>query len=419
MGDDKKWEEISDESIKEANARAEERRQKAQKRAEQRKMEVQRQRRALIGAVGALAIVLILVFALKSCGSENASQPSSAATGNGQTASHAALSTTEAQSTTSSAATASPTSITMSFVGDVVLGKDENFDYETSMNAYYDENGADYFLEKVKPAFSSDDLTVINMEGTLTTADNRADKTFAFKADPSYVDILKNASVEAANVANNHSHDYGDQSLTDTINTLENAGIRHFGYNDVALLNVNGIKVGLVGTYELAKLDGIASSMEDNLARVRNQGAELVVAVFHWGVELDTCPDEYQVKLAHDAIDHGADLVIGHHPHVLQGIEYYNDKPIAYSLGNFCFGGNTHPSEMDTIIFQTTYERDSSGTMGDPVLNIIPCSISSSSSINDYQPHILNDGSSVEKKLVARSQEIADTYGASSVYAGS
>lgn len=381
-----------------------------------RKEDVQNQKIAIAGAVGSLVLLVTVVLGFKACGtSEKAAAPapvtSDAMSGEvtSDSASVAASAPTD---------TPAPASITLSFVGDVILGKDENFAYDSSMNAYYDSYGADYFLQNVKDIFAKDDLTVINMEGTLTNSNERADKTFAFKADPAYVDILKNSSIEAANVANNHSQDYGDQGFSDTLATLAENGITTFGYDDVAVVDVKGVKVGLVGTYELEQLDGIAPSMEENLQKVRDQGAQIVVAVFHWGIELDTCPDEYQVSLAHDAIDHGADIVIGHHPHILQGIEYYNGKPIMYSLGNFCFGGNTHPTEMDTIILQPKFTVDAAGNITDTSLSIIPCYVSSTGDYNNYQPEILTDdaGDSVLDKINERSQEIADTYGAESVY---
>ena len=187
-------------------------------------------------------------------------------------------------------------------------------------------------------------------------------------------------------MANNHSHDYGDQSYTDTLSALDAAGIVHFGYDETAVMEVKGVKVGLVGIYELNDHMERAQQLKDNIAKVKNEGAQLVIAVFHWGNEKETVPDENQRQLGHMAIDEGADLVVGHHPHVLQGIEVYNGKNIVYSLGNFCFGGNAYPSDMDTIIFQQTFTVTTEGVQEDNVTNIIPCSISSASDYNNYQP---------------------------------
>lgn len=279
-----------------------------------------------------------------------------------------------------------PVSITISAAGDCTLGTDENFDQSRSLNAYYDENGPAYFLQSVKPVFEADDLTIVNMEGTLTESTSRMDKTFAFKGPADYTKILTEGSVEAANLANNHSRDYGEQSYTDTIAALDAAGIVNFGYDRTAVMDVNGVKVGLVGTYELAEGMGCEEEMIANIKAVEDQGAQIVIVSFHWGIERENYPDETQVGLAHSAIDHGADLVLGHHPHVLQGIEVYNGKNIVYSLGNFCFGGNSNPSDKDTMIFQQTFTVQNGELVEDNVTNVIPCSLSSESGRNTYQP---------------------------------
>ena len=295
----------------------------------------------------------------------------------------------DSQNTDSSNATvSSPVSLTLSVVGDCTLGTDETFDYDTSLNAYYENYGADYFLQNVKDIFSADDLTIANFEGTLTDSDEREDKTFAFKAPASYASILTGGSVEAVNTANNHSHDYGEQSFDDTLAALDDAGIVHFGYDETAVMDVKGIKVGLVGIYELYDHLEREQQLKDNIAKVKADGAQLIVAIFHWGNETETVPDSNQTTLGRIAIDEGADLVCGHHPHVLQGIETYKGRNIVYSLGNFCFGGNSSPSDMDTMIYQQAFTIDADGVKKDNVTNIIPCSISSAAydGYNNYQP---------------------------------
>lgn len=295
----------------------------------------------------------------------------------------------DSQNTDSSNATvSSPVSLTLSVVGDCTLGTDETFDYDTSLNAYYENYGADYFLQNVKDIFSTDDLTIANFEGTLTDSDEREDKTFAFKAPASYASILTGGSVEAVNTANNHSHDYGEQSFDDTLAALDDAGIVHFGYDETAVMDVKGIKVGLVGIYELYDHLEREQQLKDNIAKVKADGAQLIVVIFHWGNETETVPDSNQTTLGRIAIDEGADLVCGHHPHVLQGIETYKGRNIVYSLGNFCFGGNSSPSDMDTMIYQQTFTIDADGIKKDNVTNIIPCSISSAAydGYNNYQP---------------------------------
>ena len=351
-----------------------------------------RQKLLIATGIGIFVLVFILILAgIRGCSNYMSSRQAAAKKTVSMNASkdNSQKASSDSQNTDSSNATvSSPVSLTLSVVGDCTLGTDETFDYDTSLNAYYENYGADYFLQNVKDIFSTDDLTIANFEGTLTDSDEREDKTFAFKAPASYASILTGGSVEAVTTANNHSHDYGDQSFDDTLAALNDAGIVHFGYDETAVMDVKGIKVGLVGIYELYDHLEREQQLKDNIAKVKADGAQLIVVIFHWGNETETIPDSNQTTLGRIAIDEGADLVCGHHPHVLQGIETYKDRNIVYSLGNFCFGGNSSPSDMDTMIYQQTFTIDADGVKKDNVTNIIPCSISSAAydGYNNYQP---------------------------------
>ena len=351
-----------------------------------------RQKLLIATGIGIFVLVFILILAgIRGCSNYMSSRQAAAKKTVSMNASkdNSQKAYSDSQNTDSSNATvSSPVSLTLSVVGDCTLGTDETFDYDTSLNAYYENYGADYFLQNVKDIFSTDDLTIANFEGTLTDSDEREDKTFAFKAPASYASILTGGSVEAVNTANNHSHDYGNQSFDDTLAALDDAGIVHFGYDETAVMDVKGIKVGLVGIYELYDHLEREQQLKDNIAKVKADGAQLIVAIFHWGNETETVPDSNQTTLGRIAIDEGADLVCGHHPHVLQGIETYKGRNIVYSLGNFCFGGNSSPSDMDTMIYQQTFTIDADGVKKDNVTNIIPCSISSAAydGYNNYQP---------------------------------
>ena len=351
-----------------------------------------RQKLLIATGIGIFVLVFILILAgIRGCSNYMSSRQAAAKKTVSMNASkdNSQKAYSDSQNTDSSNATvSSPVSLTLSVVGDCTLGTDETFDYDTSLNAYYENYGADYFLQNVKDIFSADDLTIANFEGTLTDSDEREDKTFAFKAPASYASILTGGSVEAVNTANNHSHDYGDQSFDDTLAALDDAGIVHFGYDETAVMDVRGIKVGLVGIYELYDHLEREQQLKDNIAKVKADGAQLIVVIFHWGNETETVPDSNQTTLGRIAIDEGADLVCGHHPHVLQGIETYKGRNIVYSLGNFCFGGNSSPSDMDTMIYQQTFTIDADGVKKDNVTNIIPCSISSAAydGYNNYQP---------------------------------
>lgn len=351
-----------------------------------------RQKLLIATGIGGFILVFVLILAgIRGCSNYMQAKQTTAQNAVSMNASGDSNQTaaTDSQETDSSdTAISAPVSLTLSVVGDCTLGTDETFDYDTSLNAYYENYGADYFLQNVRSIFSADDLTIANFEGTLTDSDEREDKTFAFKAPASYASILSGSSVEAVNTANNHSHDYGDQGFDDTLAALDDAGIVHFGYDETAVMDIKGIKVGMVGIYELYDHLDREQQLKDNIAKVQADGAQLIVVIFHWGNETETVPDSNQTTLGRMAIDLGADLVCGHHPHVLQGIETYKGKNIVYSLGNFCFGGNSSPSDMDTMIYQQTFTIDADGVKNDNVTNIIPCSISSAAydGYNNYQP---------------------------------
>ncbi len=304
----------------------------------------------------------------------------------------------------SSAGDAAPTTITISAVGDCTLGMDETFDYDTSLNAaFYDRGDPSWFLANCRTYFADDDLTIVNFEGVLSERGERQDKTYAFRGDPEFVRILTEGSVEAANLANNHSFDYGEEAYEDTKQILLDAGITSFGYDRSAVVTVRGIKVGLTGSLALYDEYDTKDKMTEQIRWCKEQGAELIISSIHWGEEGEYYQDDLQEYLGRAAVDAGADLVIGHHPHRLQPYEVYQGKVILYSLGNFCFGGNTAPSDMDTAVFRQTFTFENDGSGGlklkeDPEYEIIPFSISSADGYNNYQPKELS-GEAAERAL--------------------
>ena len=292
--------------------------------------------------------------------------------------------------------------VTMTAVGDCTLANDINADPNGSFKSVAESLNGDYsyFFKNVAPIFSEDDLTIVNFEGTLSNQGTRQDKQFAFRGKPEYVQILTSSSVEAANLANNPSADYGDVSLSDTIKYLNEAGISNFIGTNTAIRDVNGISVGLVGIDALDETE--AAKLENVIGSVKSLGAQLVIVSIHWGEEKATAPNDTQIELAHKAIDAGADLVLGTHPHVLQGIEKYNGKYIAYSLGNFCFGGNNNPADKDTVIYRQTFTFVDGVMQEDDNMTLIPATISGHDEYNDYQPAIAEGDrkTQIENKLI-------------------
>ena len=278
--------------------------------------------------------------------------------------------------------------VTMTAVGDCTLATDINADPNGSFKSVAESLNGDYsyFFKNVSPIFSEDDLTIVNFEGTLSNQGTRQDKQFAFRGKPEYVQILTSSSVEAANLANNHSADYGDVSLSDTIKYLNEAGISNFIGTNTAIRDVNGISVGLVGIDALDETE--AAKLENVIGWVKSLACTACYSKYSLGRRKATAPNDTQTELAHKAIDAGADLVLGTHPHVLQGIEKYNGKYIAYSLGNFCFGGNNNPADKDTVIYRQTFTFVDGVMQEDDNMTLIPATISGHDEYNDYQPAI-------------------------------
>lgn len=297
--------------------------------------------------------------------------------------------------------------ITISAAGDVTLGRDSEYGYTGSFDHELElqDNDYSYFFRNVKDVFEADDITLVNLETTLTSATKKADKSFRFKADPSYVEILKEGSIEAVSIANNHSRDYLEEGYQDTINTLEDADVGYFGYEHKYLEDIRGIKVGLAGFYFMKETEELKENIKTSIEDLRNEGADIVILMCHWGIEKDNYPNSIQRNIAHYSIDKGADLVLGTHPHVLQGVEEYKGKNIVYSLANFSFGGNKNPFDYDTMIYVHKFNFKN-GELISEENEVIPCSISSVSNRNNYQPTIL-EGEEKERVL-ARIEEYSE-----------
>ena len=248
--------------------------------------------------------------------------------------------------------------VTLMFGGDVTLA-----------DAFADMVGDDYrwaFADMNE--YRQADVAMVNLENPLTEADTPlANKAFNFKADPEAVKVLTEGGVDIVTLANNHAMDYEAAGLAETMRILDQAGIHHIGAGqDVQearrpeILEVKGQRIAYLGYYDddlhaaSEEAPGTNARRNDRVAAdiraVRDQ-VDWIVVNYHWGEELAEHPSEQQVDLARFTIDQGADLVVGHHPHVLQGAEIYKGRPIAYSLGNFIFGGNAR-SDYDTAVLK-------------------------------------------------------------------
>lgn len=279
--------------------------------------------------------------------------------------------------------------ITISAAGDCTFGSDaispSSVNFYSVYNKVHKDTG--YFFKKVKHIFAKDDLSIVNFEGTLTTRTTREDKKFAFKGHPSYVNILRKGSIEAVSFANNHCRDFGKGSYTDTISAFKKAGIEYASYAKVSTYKTKGKVIGMVAVNGLESERSVFRLIKDGIKKLKKKKADIIIVSIHAGMEHTSELTSTQKKLSRYAVRCGANLVLGHHPHDLQGIEKYKGVYIVYSLANFCFGGNTDPVDKDTMIFQQSFVFQGEKLLESrSTAKVIPCSVSSSSNINNYQP---------------------------------
>jgi len=296
------------------------------------------------------------------------------------------------------------TTITISAVGDVTLGTNQKQSYKGSFHDYYDDYGSEYFLQNVRGVFEQDDFTILNFEGTLTESEEPLDKLWNHKGKPEYISVLQNASIEGVTLGNNHIMDYQQQGADDTMAAFEGIGMEYalsgeWGNRFGLYETDEGIKIGFVSVNEHYDEDNVYPWLEDGLKTLRAQGADLVFACVHWGGDKTHKLEKAQYVMGKWCIDAGFDLVLGCHPHVLQGIERYKGRYIVHSMGNFCYGGNKNPEEKDSMIFQQTFTFVDGVLDYDPQgIKVIPCRLSSVTNKNDYCPVVL-EGAEAEQTI--------------------
>lgn len=311
--------------------------------------------------------------------------------------------------------------MTVTCTGDFTIGGD-TYHHKDLFTPELERHGGDinFVMENVRSLFMDDDLTLLNFEGTLTDTksvpSSKRNNEFLFSITPSAVSVLPDNGVEAVSLDNNHVRDHGEEGLADTKAALDSAGVLYstpldlavFNYKDqiqVAMLSYNCID--RYGTsfkkhqeeYSASFLahDTFEEAVCDEIAQAKAL-YPLVIVSFHWGKEPTSSnpqqgyiPTDNQIRLGRMAVDAGADLVVGTHSHRIQPIECYNNKYILYSLGNFCFAGNSKPRDMSSIIFQIRY-RVKNGEVSFRDFRVIPIRISSVKERNDLVPWIFPDG---------------------------
>ena len=263
--------------------------------------------------------------------------------------------------------------------GDTTSGVVLRFAGDCLLAGHYEDDAGDSVNLAFKDfdALEAADVAMVNLECPITTRGERVEKPYNFRMHPRYLKALLSAGIDVVNLANNHIYDYGDVGLFDTISYLDSVGIQHVGAgrNKIeahapVVKDIRGTRIAFLGYYgggEAPKATKNQAGVADreiegirlDISNARKEkGADFVVVNLHWGTELADTPDVGQIYFAHRVIDAGANLIVGHHPHVLQGIERYKSGVIAYSLGNFLFGGNSR-STYDTALLEVRIRGDS------------------------------------------------------------
>ena len=286
------------------------------------------------------------------------------------------------------------TTATLSLLGDCSIGDAYRVRKKaSSLTSVIIEKGKAWPFAQVSEILKADDLTAANLEVCLTDSTKPIDILYPMIAPPENAEVLAQGGVEIVNTVNNHSFDFGTQGYDDTLTSLDSANILHFGtairggkaYSDLtSIVDAKGIRFGFIGfSYpQLKTLEAIG----ERIKALRAEGCDVVVVSLHWGRETFVTPSAWQTEYAREVIDLGADVVWGHHPHVLQPIQFYHGKPVLFSTGNFVFAtmSNVDPS---TGIFQLQYEKTETGAVLRS-LTVLPCLTQTSGS---YQPFPVTD----------------------------
>ena len=313
--------------------------------------------------------------------------------------------------------------ITITLAGDCTLGCEEkNRSNDRYFIRYAQREGYEWFFANVRHLFEQDDYTVVNLEGVLSDSPNQENtkKIFRFRGKTDYVNILSDSGIDCVNLANNHTQDFGSQGFDTTLAALKRAGIDHFGGREITVFRKDGIRIAFLGcncfgTSAIKAFRDDKAWYETCVQTLREDGVNAIVFTFHAGDDYSLKHNALQKECAEFAISIGCDLVVMHSSHVLQGISIINSRYVIWSLGNFCFGGNTEltkdrPSENNaknkysyyTAVMQVEMSFDDDGQFLGQQLKVFPALGSSHSAglkdtypVNNYQP-LLVSGNTAE-----------------------
>ena len=293
--------------------------------------------------------------------------------------------------------------ITITGTGDFTVGGDSRKS-SSIWDKELDKHDGDYnfAMKNIRDILASDDLTIVNFEGTLTQStyvpSSKRNNEFLFSAPPEYVNMLTDNSIEAVSLENNHVMDHGEDVYIETQTHLTNAGVIWSGDGQIGVYEAKGIQIAMLSYLCIDRYDQLWDKVPADIQAAKEL-YPIVIVNFHWGNELMYSPTDNQVKMGRLAVDSGADLVLGHHSHRIQPIEQYKGVYICYSLGNFCFAGNSKPSDMTSYLFQTRFrvrESENGQEISNEGFIIIPIRISSRTDRNDFIPTPLDKASTID-----------------------
>ncbi|MDD4081559.1 MAG: CapA family protein [Eubacteriales bacterium] len=290
--------------------------------------------------------------------------------------------------------TASADSLTLTFVGDISIGDAiSSRGHPNSFHSTVSEKGLHWPFSLVQDILHQDDLTVANLEGSITGRKKHKDIRHPLVIAPEFTGILQAGGIDVVNTANNHALDFFAQGYRDTLAYLDAAGIGHFGtlsppsktgVDRQFIVEAKGVKIGFMGyTYPQ---DSDLRRIEESAARLRRDGCAIIVLSLHWGRETHMAPSGAQYSFAKRVLEYDIDLIYGHHPHVVQPIALYEGKPVLFSAGNFTFG-TMSKVDRSTGMFQISYDLSGNKPRLSAV-RAIPCVTSGA---GDFRPVPVTD----------------------------
>lgn len=304
--------------------------------------------------------------------------------------------------------------ITLTFGGDCVLGT--RYEWQKDNNRFgaaVEENGLDYPFSQLSELFATDDITLINLECVLQDEDSpkTGGKEYIFRGKAEYAEMLPRASIEIANVANNHFIDYRQKGRESTLAALDAAQVPYCGYKNLYVFEIGGYKIGFGGCRETVYKESKPTVYRD-IQALKKQGCDVIIYSCHWGKEYSPTHNKTQINMAQYAVNSGADIVVGTHPHVVQGIESYEASKgkrkavVIYSLGNLVFGGTHDMTTFDATLAQAKLHFQDGKYTGASV-TFIPVLTSSSAPENDFCP-MLAEGEDEQRilKLIQDDSEV-------------